>query len=221
MLRYTTQLRCDAHSRTPLAEHTDARGIILHPRIDAMYSSAPSSPKPYACGRRHAVAARAGPCPRDYTIERDGMTYEYNVNTDKDRTVITGTADRMTPFRLVVRGSASPANTTASRSPSRGATSRPTPRRSRCAEASVSQGRHRGGKARLSPPLFVVSVDFNHSGGRAPRHRSVCGINHKRSCRKQRRRRPVMKKINHRPALALMMSLTAISPPWPPRSAAS
>jgi hypothetical protein len=40
----------------------------------------------------------------DYTIQRDGVTYEYNVSTEKDRTVITGTADRMTPFRLVVRG---------------------------------------------------------------------------------------------------------------------
>jgi hypothetical protein len=40
----------------------------------------------------------------DYTIERDGVTYVYTVKTDKDRTVISGTADRFTPFRLVVRG---------------------------------------------------------------------------------------------------------------------
>jgi hypothetical protein len=40
----------------------------------------------------------------DHTVERDGVTYEYSVNTEKDRTVITGTADRLTPFRLVVRG---------------------------------------------------------------------------------------------------------------------
>lgn len=40
----------------------------------------------------------------DYTIERDGVTYDYSVKTEKDRTVIAGTADRLTPFRLVVRG---------------------------------------------------------------------------------------------------------------------
>ena len=38
------------------------------------------------------------------TLERDGITYEYTVKTEKNRTVITGTADRQTPFRLVVRG---------------------------------------------------------------------------------------------------------------------
>ncbi|MBV1690834.1 hypothetical protein KRR38_24935 [Novosphingobium sp. G106] len=38
------------------------------------------------------------------TIERDGVTYEYSVKTEKNRTVITGKADRQTPFRLVVRG---------------------------------------------------------------------------------------------------------------------
>jgi hypothetical protein len=40
----------------------------------------------------------------DYTSERDGVTYAYDVKTENDRTVITGTADRLTPFRLVVRG---------------------------------------------------------------------------------------------------------------------
>ena len=40
----------------------------------------------------------------EQTIERDGVTYVYTVKTDKNRTVITGTADSITPFRLVVRG---------------------------------------------------------------------------------------------------------------------
>lgn len=40
----------------------------------------------------------------DKVIERDGVRYEYNVKTEKGRTVITGTADRLTPFRLIVRG---------------------------------------------------------------------------------------------------------------------
>jgi hypothetical protein len=38
------------------------------------------------------------------TLERDGVTYEYTVKTENNRTVIEGTADRLTPFRLVVRG---------------------------------------------------------------------------------------------------------------------
>jgi hypothetical protein len=40
----------------------------------------------------------------DYAIERDGVNYVYTVSAEKGRTVITGTADRLTPFRLVVRG---------------------------------------------------------------------------------------------------------------------
>lgn len=38
------------------------------------------------------------------TLERDGVKYEYTVRTVKDRTIIEGTADRQTPFRLVLRG---------------------------------------------------------------------------------------------------------------------
>jgi hypothetical protein len=38
------------------------------------------------------------------TLERDGVTYEYTVKTEKNRTVIVGTADRQTPFRLILRG---------------------------------------------------------------------------------------------------------------------
>ena len=38
------------------------------------------------------------------TLERDGVTYDYTVKTEKNRTVIVGTADRQTPFRLVLRG---------------------------------------------------------------------------------------------------------------------
>lgn len=38
------------------------------------------------------------------TVQRDGVTYDYTVKTEKNRTIITGTADRQTPFRLVVRG---------------------------------------------------------------------------------------------------------------------
>jgi hypothetical protein len=40
----------------------------------------------------------------EHTVERGGVTYVYTVKTEKNRTVITGTADRLTPFRLVVRG---------------------------------------------------------------------------------------------------------------------
>jgi len=38
------------------------------------------------------------------TFERDGVTYDYTVTTENNRTVIAGKTDRMTPFRLVVRG---------------------------------------------------------------------------------------------------------------------
>jgi hypothetical protein len=38
------------------------------------------------------------------TMVRDGVTYVYTVKTEKNRTVITGMADRIVPFRLVVRG---------------------------------------------------------------------------------------------------------------------
>jgi hypothetical protein len=48
-----------------------------------------------------AAAAHA----EEVTLQRDGVTYVYTVTPKKDRTVIAGTADRMTPFRLVVRGS--------------------------------------------------------------------------------------------------------------------
>lgn len=40
----------------------------------------------------------------EVTMERDGVSYVYTVTPGKDRTVITGKANRMTPFRLVVRG---------------------------------------------------------------------------------------------------------------------
>jgi hypothetical protein len=46
------------------------------------------------------AAARA----EEKTMVRDGVTYVYTVKTEKNRTVIVGTADHMTPFRLVVRG---------------------------------------------------------------------------------------------------------------------
>jgi hypothetical protein len=71
-------------------------------RIDAMFFS-------HRIIRAFTLAAGALMLPalahaEDYTIERDGVTYAYNVTTKNDRTVITGTADRLTPFRLVIRG---------------------------------------------------------------------------------------------------------------------
>lgn len=40
----------------------------------------------------------------EVTLQRDGVSYVYTVTSKKDRTVITGKANGMTPFRLVVRG---------------------------------------------------------------------------------------------------------------------
>lgn len=59
--------------------------------------------------RIFAFAASAALLPaaahaEDYALERDGVNYLYTVSTENGRTVITGTADRTTPFRLVVRG---------------------------------------------------------------------------------------------------------------------
>jgi hypothetical protein len=56
-----------------------------------------------------ALAASAALLPtlahaEDHAHERDGVSYVYTVSTQNGRTVIAGTADRTTPFRLVVRG---------------------------------------------------------------------------------------------------------------------
>jgi hypothetical protein len=71
-------------------------------RIDAMFFN-PRTTKTLAFATG-ALLLPAIAHAQDHTIERDGVTYVYTISTEKGRTVIAGTADRLTPFRLVVRG---------------------------------------------------------------------------------------------------------------------